>query len=53
MIYYLLVLKKLFEDIEYTESWVLSEEFGAMDLEQQVECLKKHVMAEVSKEKAE
>lgn len=47
---YVLVLKGLFEDIGYTESWLYTNEFGNRNLSGQMEYMLKQIMGRLSSE---
>ena len=50
---YVLILKGLFSDVDYTKTWLYSDEFKKAAITQRIELMLKYVMAGLTKEEAE
>lgn len=50
---YVLIIKGLFTDVDYTKTWLYSEEFEAAAITQRIEIMLKNVMDRLTKEEAE
>ena len=50
---YVLILKGLFSDVDYTKTWLYSDEFKKAAITQRIELMLKYVMVGLTKEEAE
>lgn len=50
---YVLIIKGLFTDVDYTKTWLYSDEFKTAAITQRIELMLKNVMAWLTKEEAE